>query len=53
MNTEQIKAVTAATDGYVLLPAGDGLPECLTNTDGLTRGAGAGAGITPSVSKHR
>ncbi|CAM5204101.1 hypothetical protein [Alishewanella longhuensis] len=35
MNTEQIKAVTAATDGYVLLPAGDGLPECLTNTDDL------------------
>ncbi len=35
MNTEQIKAVTAATEGYVLLPAGDGLPECLTNTDDL------------------
>jgi hypothetical protein len=36
MNTAaEIKALTDAAKGHVLLPAGDGHPECLTNTDDL------------------
>ena len=35
MNTEQTLANTAQTDGDVILPAGDGFTECVTNTDDL------------------
>ncbi len=35
MITEQIKAAMDGTGGNVVLPAGDGFPACLTNTDDL------------------